>query len=136
MDRVQAFDIPADDMERAKRFYEEVFDWEIAPVPGSGGNFHAATTVPVNEKGEPKVPGGINGGLFQRGTHGLEGISIEINVPSIDEYLERIESAGGKIVKPKGPILDIAFFALVKDTEGNIIGLWEDIERQLESSNC
>ena len=129
MDKVQAFDIPVDDMGRAKRFYEKVFGWEIAVVPGSGGNFHAATTVPVDEEGEPKVAGGINGGFFQRGTHGLEGTFVEINVPSVDEYLKRIESAGGKIVKPKGPILDIAFFALVKDTEGNIIGLWEDIKK-------
>jgi len=129
MDKVKAFDIPADDMERAKRFYEEVFDWKITPIPGSGGNFHAATTVPVDEDGEPKVPGGINGGFFQRGTHGLEGTFVEINVPSIDECLKRIELAGGKLVKPKGPMLDIAFFALVKDTEGNILGLWEDVKK-------
>jgi len=129
MDRVQAFDIPADDMDRAKKFYQEVFGWKIDPVPGSGGNFHEAITVPVDENGEPKVIGGINGGFFQRGTHGLEGTFFEINVPSVDEYVEKTKSAGGKIVKPKGPILDIAFFALVKDTEGNVIGLWEDIKR-------
>ena len=129
MDKVKAFDIPVDDMERAKRFYKEIFEWEIAPVPGSGGNFHSATTVPVDKNGEPKVPGGINGGFFQRGTHGAQETFVEINVPSVDECIKRIELAGGKIVKPKGPILDIAFFALVKDTEGNIIGLWEDIKR-------
>jgi hypothetical protein len=128
MDKVKAFDIPVDDMERAKRFYEKVFGWEISPVPDSGGNFHAATTTPVDEEGEPKLPGGINGGFFQRGTHGVQESFVEINVPSIDEYLKKIESAGGRVVKPKGPILDIAFFALVKDTEGNIIGLWEDVK--------
>ena len=48
---------------------------------------------------------------------------------SIDEYLKKIESAGGKVIKPKDPILDIAFFALVEDTEGNIIGLWEDVKK-------
>jgi predicted enzyme related to lactoylglutathione lyase len=129
MDKVQAFDIPVDDMERAKRFYEKVFGWEISPVSGSGGNFHSATTVPVDEEGELKVPGGINGGFFQRGTHGAQETFVEINVPSVDEHLKRIESAGGKIVKQKGPILDIAFFALVKDTEGNIMGLWEDTKK-------
>lgn len=129
MDKVKAFDIPVDDMERAKRFYEATFGWEITPIPGSGGNFHAATTVPVDENGEPNVLGGINGGLFQRGTHGIEGTFVEINVSSIDECLRRIESAGGKLVKSKGPILDIAFFALIKDTEGNILGLWEDVKR-------
>lgn len=74
------------------------------------------------------MPGGINGGLFKRGTDGLEQTFLEINVPSIDEYLKKIESAGGKLVKPKGPILDIAFFAVIEDTEGNRIGLWEDVK--------
>jgi predicted enzyme related to lactoylglutathione lyase len=129
MDRVKAFDIPVDDMKRAQRFYQEVFDWKITPIPGSGGNFHSAQTVPVDKNGDPRVPGGINGGFFQRGTDGLEGTLLEINVPSIDEYLKKIESAGGKIVKPKSPILDIAFFSLVKDTEGNILGLWEDVKK-------
>ena len=127
MDRAYTFDLPVDDMKRAKKFYEEVFGWEIAPVPGSGGNYHSAITVPSDENGEPKVPGGINGGFYQRGTHGLTGTFIEINIPSIDEYLKKIEEAGGTTVLPKGPISDLGFFAVVKDTEGNIIGLWEDI---------
>jgi len=75
------------------------------------------------------VPGGINGGFFQRGTDGLESTTLEINVPSINEYLKKTESAGGQLVKPKGPILDIAFFAVVRDTEGNTIGLWEDVKK-------
>ena len=129
MDKVVAFDIPVSDMKRAKKFYERIFDWKIGAVPGSGGNFHKAITVQIDENGEPKETGAINGGLFQRGTHGLETISIEIKVPSIDEYLKKIESAGGKIVMPKGPILDIAFFSLAEDTEGNIIGLWEDVKK-------
>jgi len=128
MDKVDSFNVPVDDMERAKNFYQEVFGWEISAVPGSGGNYHAATTVPVDEKGQPEVLGGINGGLFQRGTHGLEGISIEINVSSIDEYLKKIEAAGGKTVMPKTPILNLGLFALIMDTESNIIELWEDVK--------
>jgi len=129
MDSVRAFDIPVDDVQRAKRFYERVFGWEIRPVPGSGGNFHAAYTVAVDENDEPKVPGAINGGLFQRGTHNLKEMFLEITVPSIDEYLKKVESEGGRLVKSEGPILDMAFFALVKDTEGNVIGLWEDAKK-------
>jgi catechol 2,3-dioxygenase-like lactoylglutathione lyase family enzyme len=49
MDNVRAFDIPVDDIQRAKRFYEKIFGWQIHPIPGSGGDFHAAHTVPVNE---------------------------------------------------------------------------------------
>ena len=127
MNRVCTFDLPVDYMGRAKRFYEEVFGWKIAPVPGSGGNYHSAITVPSDEKGEPKVPGGINGGFYKRGTHGLTGTFIEINVPSIDKCLKKVEEAGGKTVLGRGPISDLGFFAVVKDTEGNIIGLWEDV---------
>jgi predicted enzyme related to lactoylglutathione lyase len=129
MDNVRAFDIPVDEMQRAKRFYEKVFGWEIHPVPGSGGDFHAADTVPVDENDEPKVRGAINGGLFKRGTNGLNETFLEVTVRSIDECLKKIEVEGGQLVKPKGPILDIAFFAVVKDSEGNIIGLWEDVKR-------
>lgn len=129
MDSVRAFDIPVDDMQRAKRFYENVFGWKIRPILGSGGNFHAAYTVPVDENDEPQALGAINGGLFQRGTYGLKEMFLEVAVPSIDEYLKKIESEGGQLVKPKGPILDIAFFAIIRDTEGNLVGLWEDVKK-------
>ena len=129
MNQVYTFDLPVDDMERAKKFYEKVFGWEIVPVLGSGGNYHSAITVPSDEKGEPKVPGGINGGFYQRGTHGLIGTFIEIKVPSIDNHLRMIEKAGGTTVLPKGSISDLGFFAVVKDTEGNIVGLWEDVKK-------
>jgi predicted enzyme related to lactoylglutathione lyase len=123
MNRVYTFDLPVDDMERARKFYEEVFGWVIAPVFGSGGNYHSAITVPSDKKGEPKVPGGINGGFYQRGMHGLTGTFFEIKVPSINSHLKKIETAGGTTVLPKGPISDLGFFAAIKDTEGNIIGL-------------
>ena len=126
MNRVCTFGLPVDEMERAKRFYAEVFGWKIAPVPGSGGNYHSAITVASDETGEPKVPGGINGGFYQRGTHGLTGTFVEIKVSSIDDHLEKIAKAGGTTVLPKGPIADLGFFAVIKDTEGNTVGLWED----------
>ena len=128
MDSVRAFDVPVDDMRRAKRFYERVFGWTVTAVPGSGGNFHAARTVPVDEDGVPQQPGAINGGLFRRGTHGLGQTFLEVTVASIDESIEKVESEGGELVRPKRPMLDIAFFAVVRDTEGNLVGLWEDVE--------
>ena len=127
MDKVRAFNLPVDDMQRARRFYEKVFGWDIHPIPGSGGDFHAAHTVPVDENDEPNIRGAINGGLFKRGTHGLRETFLEITVPSIDEYLRKILAEGCEIVRPKSPMLDFAYYAIIKDTEGNAIGLWEDI---------
>jgi hypothetical protein len=129
MDNVRAFNLPVDDMQRAKRFYEKIFGWDVHPIPGSGGDFHAAHTVPVDENDEPQVRGAINGGLFKRGTHGLRETFLEVTVPSIDEYLKKIVTEGGGIVRQKSPMLDIAFFAVIKDTEGNAIGLWEDLKK-------
>jgi len=128
LDKVRAFEIPVENMQRAKRFYERVFGWDIHPIPGSGGDFHAAHTAPVDENDEPVIRGAINGGLFKRGTNGLSSTFLEVNVGSIDECLSKILKEGGELVKLKSPILDIAFFAAVKDTEGNIIGLWEDVK--------
>lgn len=129
MDKVRAFDIPVDDMERAGRFYMNVFDWEIFPVPGSGGNFHAANTAPVDENGDVEIPGAINGGFFKRGTHGLDSVFLEIEVESIEECFKKVLSMGGQIAREKSRILDIAFFAVVKDPEGNFLGLWENLKR-------
>ena len=129
MDNVRAFDIPVDDMQRAKKFYEKIFGWEIHLIPGSGGNFHAAHTVPVDENDEPLTRGAINGGLFKRDTYGVRETFLEVTVPSIDDYLKKIVAEGGEIVRQKSPMLDIAFFAIIRDTEGNAIGLWEDIKK-------
>ena len=85
--------------------------------------------MPVDGEDKPLVTGAINGGLFLRGTNGLKEMFLEVTVPSIDEYLKRIECEGGQLVKEKGPILDIAFFAVIKDTEGNLVGLWEDVKK-------
>ncbi len=54
---------------------------------------------------------------------------VEINVLSIDKCLEKVEEAGGTTVLPRGPISNLGFFAVVKDTEGNIVGLWEDVKK-------
>jgi hypothetical protein len=129
VDHVRAFDIPVNDMRRAKRFYEKAFGWQIRPIPGSGGDFHAANTAPIDENDEPQIRGAINGGFFRRGTHDLKETFLEVNVQSIDESLKTILAEGGQLIRPKAPILDIAFFAVIKDTEGNAVGLWEDVKR-------
>ena len=48
-----------------------------------------------------------------------------MDVPSIDEALRAIERLGGSTVVPKQPVGEMGFTAYVKDTEGNVVGLWE-----------
>ena len=126
MDKATHFQIPVNDMDRAKKFYKSIFSWEISET-GMGRDYQLATTVPVDEVGMPEEPGAINGALFLR-EEPEEAISIVINVPSIDEYLKKIEKAGGKVVWPKSSVGDFGLYAQIADTEGNVVGLWEDMK--------
>jgi hypothetical protein len=54
---------------------------------------------------------------------------VTVSVPSIDQHLTKIEAAGGRVLKGKTRIEDMGYYAYVSDTEGNLLGLWEDIKR-------
>ncbi len=82
-------------------------------------------TVECDDKHMPKEPGAINGGMFKRKVPNQSPV-IVINVPSIDDYLGKIEKAGGKMVLPKQNVGDFGFYAQFSDTEGNVIGLWQN----------
>ncbi len=126
MDKVVHFHIPVDDMARAKKFYSKIFGWEIKET-GMEKDYQLATTTPVDENGMPRETGGINGALYVREIP-EEAPSIVINVPSIDEYLKKVEKAGGKVAWPKSPVGDFGLYAQIVDTECNVIGLWEDVK--------
>ena len=61
--RVVHFEIPVDDGDRARTFYEKVFDWQLMPLPEMG--YTLVTSGPSGDQG-PTEPGFINGGLMQR----------------------------------------------------------------------
>ncbi|HEY2931224.1 MAG TPA: VOC family protein [Acidobacteriota bacterium] len=129
MDKVVHFEIPVDDLARAKKFYGSIFGWNLQDMPMPGGtNYTMATTVPVNEQHVPKEPGAINGGIVQR-SGDVRSSVIVINVGSIDQYSKKITAAGGKVVKPKADVGGMGFYAYVADSEGNVIGLWEDLKK-------
>lgn len=127
MDKVVHFEIPADDLARAQKVYTKVFGWNAQKVPMPGVEYYMVNTVPVDQKGMPKEPGAINGGMMKRNIPGESPI-IVINVSSLDEYLKKVTAAGGKVVLPKQTVGDMGLYARVSDTEGNIIGLWQDLK--------
>src|SRR2546422_838879 len=59
--KVVHFELPADNVERAKTFYMKAFGWEINQYPGM--QYHMVGTTPSNQQGMPTEPGTINGGL-------------------------------------------------------------------------
>ena len=73
----------------------------------------------------PSEPGFINGGMLAREEAAAPGPVVVMDVPSIDDALAAIERLGGSTVVPKQPVGEMGFTAYVKDTEGNVVGLWE-----------
>ena len=87
-------------------------------------NYVMAQTAEVGEDQIPKEPGAINGGLFQRPKEAPHP-TLYIDVSSIEEALEGVKRAGGKVVTPKTSIPGMGAYARIADTEGNVIGLFQ-----------
>jgi predicted enzyme related to lactoylglutathione lyase len=120
MDKVVHFEIPADNIERASKFYKENFDWKITPVPEL--KYTILGTVEVDQNNMPKERGAINGGMMDR-NFGIKGPVLTINVDNIENSIEKIQKSGGKIIQGKMEVPNIGFIAYFQDTEGNILGL-------------
>jgi predicted enzyme related to lactoylglutathione lyase len=128
MGKVVHFEIPADDLDRARTFYGKVFGWRIdtMPMPG-GGEYTGLTTTAVDEKTmTPTEPGAINGGMMQRDAATPAPV-ITIDVEDSDAALAEIEGAGGSTVTPRTAIPGMGAFGYFKDSEGNVMGLWETV---------
>jgi predicted enzyme related to lactoylglutathione lyase len=125
MDKVVHFEIPIDDEGRAKSFYGAAFGWDLQTMDmGEGNNYTIAMTVPVDDKQQPTEAGAINGGLMSR-TSDTPVPVITIGVDSIDDSLKKVEAEGGSTITPRTPIPEMGAFAYFKDSEGNVMGLWE-----------
>lgn len=123
MDKIVHFEIPADDVARAKEFYGSIFEWELQDYPEM--QYTIVMTVPVDDKQMPTHPGAINGGMMKRSNTTPSSPVLTIEVQSIDEALKKVEAGGGETVTPRTPIPGMGAFAYFKDTEGNTLGLFE-----------
>ena len=118
------FEIPADDVEKLRKFYSELFGWKIQKTPGSI-DYWSIETVPVDEKGEPIRPG-VNGGMMKRQNPDHKPV-IYILVESVDEYVNKIKVLGGKVLVPKMEVSGIGWWALAIDPEGNQFAIMQSI---------
>jgi uncharacterized protein len=120
--RVVHFEVPFDDADRARGFYRDVFEWEIQPVPEMGYNM--VSTGPISDQGMPAEPGYIGGGMLQRQAP-VNAPVVTLQVDDIDATFVAIEKHGGTAAGGKMPIGEMGFAAYFKDSEGNLMGLWE-----------
>lgn len=118
------FEIQADDVERAKKFYEKVLGWDIMPLmqveKGDAMDYWGVET----RKSGP----GINGGLYLRPKKTEEKnylYDCTVSVDDLDSAIEAVKANGGEIIRQKSEIPGVGWFASAKDTEGNKFGLMQ-----------
>ena len=128
------FEIPADDVEKAKKFYTDLFGWKIEKLSVTDDSrlTSAATAQPMeywiitttDDKGNKALGGGIM--KRQMPEHR---VTNYIGVRSVDEYSSKVEKLGGKVIAPKHTVPGMGYFALCIDTENNAFAIWETDEK-------
>jgi uncharacterized protein YndB with AHSA1/START domain len=113
--KVIHFEIPAEKPEKAVKFYENVFGWKISKWDGPFDYW----LVTAGEDDEP----GINGAIMLKEPGDI--VRDTISITSFDEFAQKIENHGGKMVTEKMEIPGMGFTGLFQDTEGNIMGIIE-----------
>jgi predicted enzyme related to lactoylglutathione lyase len=112
------FEIPASDISRAKKFYENIFEIKMEEMEMPNMKYAIFPFDPL--KG--KVAGGLAQGPMH--TPGATGSIIYLNAnPDLQKVLDRIEKVGGKITMPKTSIGQNGFMAFFTDSEGNTVAL-------------
>jgi predicted enzyme related to lactoylglutathione lyase len=112
--QITHIEFPADDTDRARRFYSELFGWSFREAEGFGGYF-------LFNVGTAEIGGAVG----VRGTATGERLRVYAEVDSIDEILRRTPELGGAIVDPKQEVSGQGWFAVISDSEGNEVGLYE-----------
>ena len=117
------FEIPAENTERARKFYSATFGWKMNHVPEM--DYTMVETGAVDEHNMPKAPGYIGGGIGKRGEFFAHPV-VTIVVEDVAAALKKVEKNGGTTVRGKQEIPgNMGWTAYFKDTEGNVTGLYQ-----------
>ena len=127
MNPVVHFEMPAKDKSRVKKYYTEVFGWDMQQTGPETGEYILATTVPVDEKTQrPKEAGAINGGFYEYGDYGKTP-HLVVSVDNLKEHIEKVKKSGGKIVGEIMDIPNVGKFVMTLDSEDNRIGMLQPV---------
>jgi len=144
MNRVVHFEIQAENLERAMKFYKDVFGWEYVKwldnppywgimtgsTPSKNSGQASSPQAGAKKKEEP----GINGGFLTRPNktpppeYGTNAFVCTIQVEDYDAAAKKIAKAGGKVALPKFAIAGMAWQGYYIDTEGNTFGIHQPDE--------
>jgi uncharacterized protein len=113
------FEIQADDVKRASRFYTEIFGWKLTKIEGLPIQYFRIETQ------------GIRGGLLQRPAptpppqSGTNAFVCSMQVENFDVVADKIVSLGGQVALPKFAVPGTCWQGYFLDTEGNTFGIFE-----------
>ena len=114
------FEVPADDLDRARKFYGSLFGWSFAKIPAAIDDYWH-----IDTGGKDATP---DGGLMPR-MHPRQSITNYVGVPSVTVAMKKVDKLGGTVCTSKTAVPRMGYFAICQDTEGNTFALWEMNER-------
>jgi predicted enzyme related to lactoylglutathione lyase len=110
------FEICVDDIERAIEFYSSVFGWNIKESDDEGYWL-------INTEEDKDGPA-MTGGLMER-LDPLDSTVVVFDVPSLDTFVKKIATSGGKIVTPKITVPGAGYSQYCRDSEGNLFAIMQ-----------
>jgi predicted enzyme related to lactoylglutathione lyase len=111
------FDISVDNASRARRFYMDVFGWNMKKL---SSKVNSKVDLWMYETEDENGIKGITGGMMKR--EALPTVTNYILVNTIDKYILKINNSGGKVTMQKTEIPIVGFFAMFLDSENNLFG--------------
>jgi predicted enzyme related to lactoylglutathione lyase len=115
------FEIPAEDVEKLKTFYEKLLGWKFIYTELPGMPYWMIHTVPTDEEGMTLEPG-INGGMYQKENE-MQIPTNWVQVEDLDSHISKIVELGGQIIVEKMEISGVGWTAVGVDPEGNQVAL-------------
>ena len=110
------FEIPADNIQRAKSFYSKLFGWKIKKFAGTKMPYWHIDTGGADHT--------LDGGMIERQTP-QHTITNYVLVLSVEKSAAKVQKLGGKIIMPKAAVPQMGYFVICQDTEKNMFALWE-----------
>lgn len=110
------FEIPASDVEKLARFYEQVFGWKVQKAPAPGMEYWLVTTGPRGKS--------VGGGMYQKAGPDDRPRNY-IQVAKMDPAIQTFKAAGGTEVVGKMEVPDRGWSFIGADPEGNLIAMFE-----------
>ncbi|CAN5784772.1 hypothetical protein BH23CHL7_BH23CHL7_24970 [soil metagenome] len=115
--QITHIEFPADDTARAARFYSQLFGWELGEMEGLPGYF-LFRTGPIEASG---------GAIGERGRTTGDRLRVYVETDSIEDVLARVDELGGQIVTGRTEIPGQGWYAVINDSEGSQIALFEGL---------